>query len=37
MGQKIKLINCNCIREAEIEVEEGMLNIKYGSNGTGKS
>lgn len=33
----IKILNCNCINEAEIEIEEGALNIKYGSNGTGKS
>lgn len=37
MGQVIKILNCNCIDEAEIEIEEGTLNIKYGSNGTGKS
>lgn len=37
MKQMIKVINCNCINEAEIEIEEGALNIKYGSNGTGKS
>lgn len=37
MNYKIKLKNCNCIKEAEIEIEEGALNIKYGSNGTGKS
>ncbi len=33
----IKILNCNCINEAEIEIEEGTLNIKYGPNGTGKS
>ena len=33
----IKILNCNCINEAEIEIEEGTLNIKYGANGTGKS
>ena len=37
MKQTIKILNCNCINEAEIEIEEGTLNIKYGSNGTGKS
>lgn len=37
MKQMIKILNCNCIDEAEIEIEEGALNIKYGSNGTGKS
>ena len=37
MNYKIKLTNCNCIKEAEIEIEEGALNIKYGANGTGKS
>lgn len=33
----IKIMNCNCIKEAEIEIEEYALNIKYGANGTGKS
>lgn len=33
----IKILNCNCIDEAEIEIVEGALNIKYGPNGTGKS
>ena len=37
MNYKIKLTNCNCIKEAEIEIVKGALNIKYGSNGTGKS
>lgn len=37
MCRAIKILNCNCIDEAEIEIEEGALNIKYGSNGTGKS
>lgn len=29
--------NCNNIDEAVISIEEGRLNIKYGTNGTGKS
>lgn len=33
----IKIVNCNCIREANIEIESKTLNIKYGCNGTGKS
>ena len=33
----IKIKNCNCIKSADIKLEEGTLNIKYGSNGTGKS
>ena len=33
----ILLRNCNNITEGEISVREGMLNIKYGANGTGKS
>ena len=33
----IEIKNCNCIKEANIKIEEGTLNIKYGSNGTGKS
>lgn len=37
MRQMIKIMNCNCIDKAEIEIEQGALNIKYGSNGTGKS
>lgn len=37
MSQMIKILNCNCIDEAEIEIEERALNIKYGPNGTGKS
>ena len=38
MGEvAIEIKNCNCIKEANIRVEEGTLNIKYGSNGTGKS
>lgn len=34
---EIEINNCNCIKQAKINIEEGMLNIKYGSNGTGKS
>lgn len=37
MGQTIKIVNCNCISEANISIQEGELNIKYGPNGTGKS
>lgn len=33
----IKISNCNCIKEASIEVVHGTLNIKYGYNGTGKT
>lgn len=33
----IEIKNCNCIKSADIKLEEGTLNIKYGSNGTGKS
>ena len=29
--------NCNSIDEAVISIEVGRLNIKYGTNGTGKS
>lgn len=37
MGTIIKIENCNCISDASIYLEENSLNIKYGSNGTGKS
>ena len=37
MRQIIKIKNCNCISEANISIQEGELNIKYGPNGTGKS
>lgn len=33
----IEIKNCNCIKSADIKLEEGTLNIKCGSNGTGKS
>ncbi|WP_312502938.1 hypothetical protein [Lacrimispora sp.] len=33
----VKVKNCNCIKEATIEIEDKTLNIKYGCNGTGKS
>lgn len=33
----IKIENCNNIDEANINIEEGTLNIKYAMNGTGKS
>lgn len=37
MRQTIKIKNCNCISEANISIQEGELNIKYGPNGTGKT
>lgn len=33
----ISIKNCNCIKNADIKIDEGTLNIKYGPNGTGKS
>ena len=33
----VHLENCNCIKKADIKIQEGTLNIKYGTNGTGKS
>jgi energy-coupling factor transporter ATP-binding protein EcfA2 len=33
----VTLKNCNNITEGEISIQAGKLNIKYGSNGTGKS
>lgn len=33
----IKITNCNSIDEANITIEKGRLNIKYGPNGLGKS
>ncbi|MGB2926645.1 MAG: hypothetical protein WBB82_15200, partial [Limnothrix sp.] len=33
----ILIQNCNNINRAEIDIQEGKLNIKYASNGTGKS
>ena len=33
----IEIKNCNNIREAQITLSEGTLNIKFGYNGTGKS
>ena len=35
--QKIEVMHCNCIEHAVISIKQGTLNIKYGSNGTGKS
>lgn len=35
--KNIKIVNCNCIKEGNIEIESKILNIKYGCNGTGKS
>ena len=34
---EIKIKNCNSIDEASVHIEERKLNIKYGTNGTGKS
>ena len=34
---KIKIENCNNIKEYKLEIQENKLNIKYGINGTGKS
>lgn len=33
----ISIKNCNSIDEASVSLEPGRINIKYGSNGTGKS
>ena len=33
----IKIENCNSIEKAEITISKGVLNIKYGPNGLGKS
>lgn len=33
----IKIENCNNIKDGNVKVEEGKLNIKYGINGTGKT
>lgn len=33
----VTIKNCNCIKQAGINLQEGTLNIKYGLNGTGKS
>ena len=33
----IKILHCNNIDQADIAVEQGRLNIKYGPNGIGKS
>lgn len=33
----VRISNCNCIKEANIEISKNVLNIKYGCNGTGKS
>ncbi|MCP4051010.1 MAG: AAA family ATPase [bacterium] len=34
---KVKIQNCNNIKNAEIVIKEDCLNIKYAMNGTGKS
>lgn len=36
-GMEIKIRNCNNLDNAEIEVTEGKVNVKYGPNGTGKT
>lgn len=33
----IRVKNCNCVSSANLEIVCNSLNIKYGSNGTGKS
>jgi ABC-type Mn2+/Zn2+ transport system ATPase subunit len=33
----ISIENCNSIEKADIKISEGVLNIKYGPNGVGKS
>lgn len=33
----ITISNCNSIDEAHIQITKGVLNIKYGPNGLGKS
>ena len=37
MDKYIQIKNCNCVSDATIKIVENALNIKYGSNGTGKS
>ena len=37
MSEYIKIENCNCITSASLEIANNALNIKYGSNGTGKT
>lgn len=37
MSTQITISNCNNIKHATIEIQEGKLNIFYGRNGTGKS
>lgn len=37
MERMIMLTNCNCNSNAKIYFEENSLNIKYGSNRTGRS
>ena len=34
---RIIVRNCNCIKEAKINIKRNTLNIKYGPNGTGKT
>lgn len=33
----LNILNCNCIRNANIAIKKNCFNIKYGLNGTGKS
>ncbi len=37
MSITVQISNCNCIKEANVTIEDKGLNIKYGLNGTGKS
>lgn len=37
MNYEITISNCNSIDEAKIRITKGVLNIKYGPNGLGKS
>lgn len=37
MTRSIQIKNCNCISDATIKIVENSLNVKYGSNGTGKT
>ena len=33
----IRILNCNCIKAADIEILIDTLNLKYGNNGSGKT
>lgn len=37
MAETIEIRNCNCVKKADVSIVRNALNIKYGSNGTGKS